>query len=210
MGGKRIAAAIGVMAGAGLLTGCCLFSGNPTVTIIGPTTAIVGQAVTFMAQATGGGGTYTYVWMGATGQGAMATATFTSAGQQIVMVTVTDNCGKTASAQWAVTVTGGNGTGNLTGTWQGEIVEFTGRVFEMRLSLVHAGTTLQGTAYHAGRASAGSGSVIDSQIMFQFPFWFNTAFNAVLTGTVTADGRQMSGTWRVGTTIQHNWRLTKI
>ncbi|MEW6217305.1 MAG: PKD domain-containing protein [Candidatus Bipolaricaulota bacterium] len=208
MGGKRFVAAIGVLVGAGLLTGCCLFSGDPTVTLMGPTTATVGQPVTFMAQATGGGGQYTYVWMGAMGQGQMATATFTSPGQQIVMVTVTDNCGKSASAQWPITVTGDSQGGNLTGTWQGEIVEFTGRVFELRLSLVHAGQTLQGTAYHAGRASTGSGTFIGTQIMFQFPFWFNTAVNAVLTGTVM--GNEMSGTWRIGTTIQHTWRLTKI
>ncbi len=208
MGGKRIVAAFSVLVGAGVLTGCCLFSGNPTVTLMGPSTATVGQSVTFMAQATGGGGTYTYVWMGAMGQGQMATATFTSPGQQVVMVTVTDNCGKTASAQWPVTVTGDSPGGNLTGTWQGEIVEFTGRVFELRLSLVHAGQTLQGTAYHAGRASTGSGTLIGTQIMFQFPFWFNTAVNAVLTGTVM--GNEMSGTWRIGTTIQHTWRLTKI
>jgi hypothetical protein len=103
---------------------------------------------------------------------------------------------------------GGSVGPELTGTWQGEIVEFTGRVFELRLSLYHAGQTLQGTAYHAGRASTGSGTLIGTQIMFQFPFWFNTAVNAVLTGTVT--GNEMSGTWRIGTTIQHTWRLTKI
>jgi PKD repeat protein len=208
MGGKRIVAAFGVLVGAGLLTGCCLFSGDPTVTLMPSTaSAKVGETVTFMAQATGGGGQYTYVWMGAMGQGQMATATFQSPGTQMVSVTVTDNCGKSATAMTYVNVGGSVGP-ELTGTWQGEIVEFTGRVFELRLSLYHAGQTLQGTAYHAGRASTGSGTLIGTQIMFQFPFWFNTAVNAVLTGTVT--GNEMSGTWRIGTTIQHTWRLTKI
>ncbi len=208
MGGKRIVAAIGVLVGAGLLTGCCLFSGDPTVALMGPSTATVGQSVTFIATATGGGGTYTYVWMGAMGQGQMATATFSSPGQQVVMVTVTDNCGKSASAQWPITVTGDSPGGNLTGTWQGVIVEFTGREYEFRLSLVHAGQTLQGTAYQGGRASTGSGTLIGTQIVFQFPFWTNTALTAVIEGTVT--GNNMQGTWKVGTTRQQAWWLTKI
>jgi len=33
MGGKRVAAAMSVLATAGLLTGCCLFSGTATVTV---------------------------------------------------------------------------------------------------------------------------------------------------------------------------------
>jgi PKD repeat protein len=209
MGGMRIAAAIGVVVGAGLLTGCCLFSGTPTVTIMGPTTATAGTPVMFTATATGGSGPYTYMWSFG-GAGAMASHTFASAGTHTIGVTVTDNCGRTATAMWTVTVTGdgGGGAGNLTGMWQGEIIEFTGRVFEMRLALTHAGATLQGTAYHAGRASVGTGSVIGNTIVFQFPFWFAPAVNAVLTGTVM--GNEMSGTWRVGTTVQQAWRLVRF
>lgn len=208
MGGKRIVAAIGVLVGAGLLTGCCLFSGEPTVTLMGPSTATVGQSVTFMAQVTGGGGTYTYVWMGAMGQGAMATATFTSPGQQIVMVTVTDNCGKTASAQWPVTVTGDSGgVGNLTGNWTGTIIDITNRQYQFSLQLTHAGTAVQGTAFHGTASATLLGSVIGDQIMFEFQWWFNAAITARFVGTIV--GSNMSGQWFVGRTLNGTWTVRK-
>lgn len=53
MGGKRVVAALGMFVGAGLLPGCCLFRGNPEVTITGPSTATTGTAVTFTANVTG-------------------------------------------------------------------------------------------------------------------------------------------------------------
>lgn len=208
MGGKRFVAAIGVLVGAGLLTGCCLFSGDPTVTLMGPTTATVGQPVTFMAQATGGGGQYTYVWMGAMGQGQMATATFTSPGQQIVMVTVTDNCGKSASAQWPVTVTGDSGgVGNLTGTWTGTIIDPRPLQWQFSLQLTHAGTAIQGTAFHGTFSSTLSGSLIGDQIMFEFQWWTNAAIIARFVGTVV--GNNMSGEWFIGRTYNGTWRLRK-
>jgi len=143
MGGKRIVAAFSVLVGAGLLTGCCLFSGNPTVTIMGPSTATTGTAVSFTATATGGGGTYTYMWSFG-GSGSMATHTFTSPGMHTIGVTVTDNCGKTASAMWSVNVTEGTG-GGLTGMWSGTFFDRRGVPYTFQLQLMHVGTTVTGT-----------------------------------------------------------------
>ncbi|QAA76698.1 MAG: hypothetical protein BIP78_0932 [Candidatus Bipolaricaulis sibiricus] len=208
MGGKRVAAAIGVVVGAGLLTGCCLFSGNPTVTIMGPSTATVGQSVTFMAQATGGGGTYTYVWMGAMGQGAMATATFTSPGSQVVMVTVTDNCGKTASAQWTVTVTGDSPSGNLSGMWSGTIYDNRGDSMQFSLQLTHVGTNVTGTAYGGGLSSSGSGSYAAGQFQFQFQWWRTTTV-VTLVGTYNPGANELSGDWMIGGLRGGSWRVRR-
>lgn len=207
MGGMKLAAAMGVLVGAGLLTGCCLFSGNPTVTIMGPTTATVGQQVTFVAQATGGGGTYTYVWQGVMGQGAMATHTFQSPGQHMVGVTVTDNCGKTASAQMYVTVTGDQGGGNLTGLWTGTLYE-QGIPYQFQLQLTHVGTSVTGMAFIVGASSPGSGSYAGGQFMFQFQIP-GTAVSCVLVGTYNPYANELSGDWTVGGIKFGTWRVRR-
>ncbi len=211
MSGKRLAATFGVLVGAGLLTGCCLFSGNPTVQIMASTTlARVGETVTFVAQATGGSGSYAYVWKGAIGQGPMGTAAFQSAGEKMVGVTVTDSCGRSSQqAQMYIVVTD-DVFDALTGVWEGEMAEPDGDVFEVRLQLFHRGNTLQGNAYHGGRASIGTGSIIGGQVMFQFPFWYDTARTVVLIGTVNAAGNEMKGTWGGTGCPTCTWRVVKI
>lgn len=209
MGGRSILTVMGISAGAALLTGCCLFSANPTVTLtVSPMPATVGQTVVFSARADGGKPPYSYEWSGVVGSGRTATATFQAAGQYTVGVEVIDSCGKRAQDEVLVVVGGDPAGGNVTGTWQGEIVEFTGRVFEIRLSLVQAGSTLQGSAYQGGRASVGSGSVIGTQFMFSFKFWYDATRDAVLIGTVM--GNEIRGTWRVGNTVQQSWWVRKI
>lgn len=209
MGGKRIVAAFSVLVGAGLLTGCCLFSGNPTVTLMGPSTATVGQAVTFMAQATGGGGTYTYVWAGVMGQGAMATHTFQSAGQQTVGVTVTDNCGKIATAQMYVTVTGEQGGGgNLTGMWSGTIFDNRGANTIFDLQITHVGTSVTALVRVEGASSNGTGSYAAGQFMLQFQ-WPYTTTMVLLQGTYNPYASELSGDWMVGGLRIGTWRVRR-
>lgn len=209
MGGTRLLAAIGVLASVGLLAGCCLFSGAPAVTLTASTlSANVGQTVVFTARASGGKAPYQYEWSGIVASGRTASASFAAPGSYVVGVEVIDSCGKRAEDEVMIVVTGDSPGSNLTGTWQGEIVEFTGRVFEIRLSLVQAGNTIQGTAYQAGRASSGSGSIIGNPFMFTFKFWYDTTRDATLTGTVM--GNEIRGTWRVGNTVQQSWWVRKI
>jgi hypothetical protein len=211
MGAKRIVAAFGVLVGAGLLAGCCVFSGNPGVRIMASTaSARIGETVTFVAEATGGSGSYTYVWVGAIGQGPMGTAVFQSAGEKMAGVTVTDSCGRSSQqAQMYIAVTD-DVFDALTGVWEGEMVEPDGDVFEVRLQLFHRGNTLQGNAYHGGRSSIGTGSVIGDQVMFQFPFWFDATRTVVLIGTVGATGNEMKGTWGGTGCPTCTWRVVKI
>ncbi|MFZ2349858.1 MAG: PKD domain-containing protein [Candidatus Bipolaricaulis anaerobius] len=191
MGGKRIAAAVLVAVGAGLLTGCCLFSGAPTVSIMGPSTATVGTAVTFTATATGGSSPYTYTWS-VGGSGSTVNYTFTSAGTQTIGVTVTDNCGKQASAMWPVTVSeGSGGGGNLTGMWNGTLY-LQGAPYQFALQLAHQNQSVVGTAFIAGLSSPGSGSYTAGQFMFQFELPGSQDM-LTLTGTYNPYANQLSG-----------------
>lgn len=211
MGARRVFGAFGALVGVGLLTGCCAFSENPVVRIMASTTsARIGEMVTFVAEATGGSGPYTYVWVGATGQGPMGTAVFQSAGEKMAGVTVTDRCGKSSQqAQMYIVVTD-EVFDALTGVWEGEMAGLDGNVFEVRLQLFHRGNTLQGNAYHSGRSSIGIGSVIGDRVMFQFPFWHDTTRTVVLIGTVDVPGNEMKGTWGGTGCPTCTWWVLKI
>ncbi|MBC7220078.1 PKD domain-containing protein [Candidatus Bipolaricaulota bacterium] len=207
MGGKRVAAALGVLVGAGLLTGCCLLSGNPTVTISGPSTATTGTPVTFTATATGGSAPYTYMWS-IGGSGSTVTHTFTSAGSHTIVVTVTDNCGKSATAMWPVTVSEGAGGGNLTGMWNGTIYDNRGDSMQFSLQLTHVGTNVTGTAYGGGLSSTGSGSYAAGTFQFQFQWWRTTTI-VTLVGTYNPYANELSGDWMVGGVRGGSWRVRR-
>ncbi|MCX7750823.1 MAG: PKD domain-containing protein [Candidatus Bipolaricaulota bacterium] len=206
MAGKWIAA-VGALVGAGVLTGCCLFSGNPTVTIMGPTTATVGVPVTFTATATGGGGTYTYQWsFGASGP--TATYTFTAAGTQTIGVTVTDNCGKQATTMHTATVSEGTGGGgNLTGLWTGTLYD-QGIPWDFRLQLNHSGTSVTGLASIGGATSPGTGSYVNGQFTFQFQAPGSAVF-IVLVGSYNPYANELSGEWTVGGINFGSWRVRR-
>jgi hypothetical protein len=208
MGGKRIAAAVLVAVGAGLLTGCCLFSGAPTVSIIGPSTATVGTAVTFTATATGGGGTYTYQWSFG-GSGSTVNHTFTSAGTQTIGVTVTDNCGKQASAMLTVTVSeGSGGGGNLSGMWNGTIYDNAGANIPFALQINHVGTNITATVTVDFATSPGSGSYAAGRFMLQFQ-WPRTPTMVTLDGTYNPYANELSGDWLIGGSRIGTWRVQR-
>ena len=192
---------------AGLLAGCCLFSGTPTVVISGPTSATVGQPVTFTANATGGTAPYTYTWsFGATG--ATVTYTFTSAGTQTIGVTVTDNCGKSASAMYTVTVTEGQQSGSISGRWVGTISDNTGTTVQFELQLSQVGVSVTGTAYIGGLASPGNGTYSGGQFQFQFQ-WPTTTVIVTLVGSYNAYANELAGDWMVGGQRGGSWRVRR-
>ncbi|MBO0888941.1 PKD domain-containing protein, partial [Candidatus Bathyarchaeota archaeon] len=85
-----------------------------SVTASGPTSATIGQAVTYTASATGGTSPYTFAWTAtggspSSGTGSSFTTTFNSAGTFTVTVTATDGNSKTASNSVTVTVGGVSG-----------------------------------------------------------------------------------------------------
>ncbi len=207
MGGKQVLAAMGVVAGAGLLTGCCLFSGIPTVTISGPSTATTGTPVTFTATATGGSAPYTYMWS-VGGSGSTVVHTFTAAGSHTIVVTVTDNCGKSATAMWTVTVSEGTGGGgNLTGLWTGTLYE-QGVPWQFQLQLNHSGTSVVGMAFIGGASSPGSGSYVNGQFTFQFQAPGSAVF-IVLVGSYNPYANELSGEWTVGGINFGSWRVRR-
>lgn len=211
----RTTGALGVLVSVGLLSGCCLFRGSPTVQIVASTaSARIGEAVTFAALATGGSGSYTYQWTGASGQGPIATAIFQSPGERVIAVMVTDSCGRVSQQARAYVNVIDDVLSELTGLWEGELAnpgaEPDGEVLEIRVLLFHRGNSLQGNAYHAGRASIGTGSVIGDQVMFEFPFWYDTSRRVVLTGTVDIARDVMRGTWGGSDCATCTWRLVKV
>ncbi len=208
MGGIRTMAAVGVVVGAGFLAGCCLFSGPPTVTIMGPTTAPVGTAVTFTATATGGGGTYTYMWSFG-GSGSMATHTFPSVGTHMVGVTVTDNCGRSATAMVSVTVTeGAGGGGNLTGMWTGMIFDNQGVNTSFDLQITHVGTNVTALVRVLLMTSTGTGSYAAGRFMLNFQ-WPATDTMVLLQGTHNPHANELSGDWMVGGLRMGTWRVRR-
>lgn len=175
---------------------------------MGPPSATVGTPVTFTATATGGGGPYTYAWSFG-GSGAMATHTFTSAGTHTIGVTVTDNCGKTASAMWSVTVTeGSGGSGNLTGMWHGTIFDNRGASQQFDLQLTHVGTTVTGTVFTGGLSSVGSGSYAAGQFQMHFQ-WPRTTTMVLLIGTYNQFADELSGDWMIGGVRGGTWRVRR-
>ncbi|MBC7170478.1 PKD domain-containing protein [Candidatus Bipolaricaulota bacterium] len=207
MGGKRIAAAIGVVVGAGLLTGCCLFSGTPTVTIGGPSTATTGTPVTFTATATGGSAPYTYTWSFG-GSGSTVTHTFTSTGGQTIGCTVTDSCGKLAQAMWTVTVSEGTGGGNLTGMWSGTMYDPGGNSYILQLQITHVGTNVTATVYFLSATTQGSGSYAAGQFFLNFQWPYSTLI-ATLSGTYNPYADELSGDLIIGGTKQGSWRVRR-
>ncbi|MBC7115016.1 MAG: PKD domain-containing protein, partial [Archaeoglobi archaeon] len=114
------------------------------MTISGPSSATTGQPVTFTATATGGSVPYTYTWsFGATGP--TATYTFSTAGSHTIGVTVTDNCGKIASAMHTVSVTESQ-SGTISGRWVGTISDNRGVTVQFELQLSQVGVSVTGTA----------------------------------------------------------------
>jgi PKD repeat protein len=73
------------------------------VSILGPTSATVGNAVQYTAQVTGGISPYTYSWNNGS-TGSSATYTWSSEGTYTVSVTVRDASGQRASGSLTVTV----------------------------------------------------------------------------------------------------------
>ncbi len=200
------------LAGLGLtLMGCCLLSGNPTVTSVSymPQPATAGQPVTFTAQASGGSPPYTYQWSFG-GSGSTAMWTFTSPGTYPVSVTVMDNCGKAAVGTVNVTVTGESpgGSGNLSGTWRGSLYDPRGLSYEMTLRIDQAGTQLIGTVYLFGYSSPGSGSFIGGRFMFSFQ-WPGTAIVANLVGTYNAGLDELRGDLMVGGDKYGTWDVRR-
>lgn len=192
----------------GTLVGCCLFSGNPTVTITGPSSTTTGQSVTFTATATGGTAPYNYAWsFGATGP--TATYTFNAAGSHTIGVTVTDNCGKTASAMYTVSVSEGSaGAGNISGRWVGTISDIDGDTIQFELQLSQVGVSVTGTAFVQGLASPGSGTFSGGQFQFQFQ-WPTTAIIVTLVGSYNPYASELTGDWFVGGQRQGNWRVRR-
>lgn len=193
------------LAGGGL-AGCCLLSGNPTVTISGPSSATTGQPATFTATATGGSAPYTYTWsFGATG--ATATYTFSTAGSHTIGVTVTDNCGKTASAMHTVSVTESQ-SGNISGRWVGTISDNTGTTVQFELQLSQVGVSVTGTAFIGGLSSTGNGTFSGGQFQFQFQ-WPATTVLVTLVGSYNPYADELSGDWLVGGQRGGFWRVRR-
>lgn len=208
MGGTRIVVAISVLAAAGLLTGCCLLSGTPTVSIAGPSAATTGTPVTFTATASGGREPYTYLWsFGASG--ATVTHTFTSAGTQTIGVTVTDSCGKSASAMWSVNVTEGTGGGgNLTGMWSGTMYDPGGGSYILQLQITHVQTNITATVYFLNATTIGSGSFAAGTFTLNFQ-WPYTTVIATLSGTYNPYADELAGDLIIGGTRQGSWRVRR-
>lgn len=122
-----------------------------------------------------------------------------------IMVTVTDSCGKSASAMWSVSVTEGTGGGgNLTGLWTGTIYNNEGLSIRFSLQLSQMGTNVTGTAYGGGRSSPGSGSYAAGQ--FQ---WWGTTTIITLVGTYNPYAEELAGDWMVGGLRGGTWRVCR-
>lgn len=208
MSWKKLFPAAFLLLAGGALTGCCLLSGTPTVTISGPTSATVGQPVTFTATATGGTAPYNYVWsFGATG--ATATYTFSTAGTQTIGVTVTDNCGKTANAMYTVTVSEGTGgAGNITGRWVGIISDNRGTTVQFEMQIQQVGVTVTASVFIGGLASTGNGSFANGQFQLQFQ-WPATTVVVTLVGSYNPYASELYGDWLVGGQEGGSWRVRR-
>jgi len=208
MSWKKLFPAAFLLLAGGALTGCCLFSGTPTVSISGPTSATVGQPVTFTATATGGTAPYNYVWsFGATG--ATATYTFSTAGTQTIGVTVTDNCGKTANTMYTVTVSEGTGgAGNITGRWVGTISDNRGTTVQFEMQIQQVGVTVTASVFIGGLASTGNGSFANGQFQLQFQ-WPGTTVVVTLVGSYNPYASELYGDWLVGGQKGGSWRVRR-
>lgn len=208
MSWKKLFPAAFLLLAGGALTGCCLLSGTPTVTISGPTSATAGQPVTFTATATGGTAPYNYVWsFGATG--ATATYTFSTAGTQTIGVTVTDNCGKTAYTMYTVTVSEGTGgAGNITGRWVGTISDNRGTTVQFEMQIQQVGVTVTASVFIGGLASTGNGSFANGQFQLQFQ-WPGTTVVVTLVGSYNPYASELYGDWLVGGQKGGSWRVRR-
>jgi len=208
MSWKKLLVSAFVLLGSAALAGCCLLSGSPNVTIAGPTSATVGQPVTFAATASGGTAPYTYLWsFGASG--ATATYTFTAAGTQTVGVTATDNCGKTATAMYTVTVSEGTGgAGNISGRWVGTISDNRGVTVQFEMQLSQVGVTVTASVFLGGLASTGNGSYANGQFQLQFQ-WPGTTVVVTLVGSYNPYASELYGDWLVGGQRGGSWRVRR-
>ncbi|MGB9757201.1 MAG: PKD domain-containing protein [Candidatus Bipolaricaulaceae bacterium] len=179
---------------------------EPTVTMSGPTSATVGQPLTFTATATGG--TYTYAWsFGASGP--TATYTFTAPGTQTIGVTVTDNCGKSATAMYTGAVSeGSGGTGNLTGRWVGTISDNRGVTGQFEMQLQQVGVNVTASVFIGGLATTGNGSYANGQFQLQFQ-WPGITIVVTLVGSYNPYASELYGDWLVGGQKGGSWRVRR-
>jgi len=84
---------------------------------------------------------------------------------------------------------------DVTGNWQGDLVDATNVRFELRLSLQQSGSSLIGTLWlenHSHTISSGTVNESTGQVVIQFTYWRN-AQTLVLRGVV--QGNRMAGKW---------------
>lgn len=205
---KKFFSGLFLFLSAGTLAGCCLLSGNPTVTISGPASATAGQPVTFTATATGGTSPYTYSWsFGASGP--TATYTFAAAGTQTIGVTVTDNCGKSATAMQTINVSEGTGgAGNLTGRWVGTISDNRGVTVQFEMQLQQVGVSVTASVFIGGLATTGNESYGNGQFQLQFQ-WPGTTVVVTLVGSYNPYASELYGDWLVGGQKGGSWRVRR-
>lgn len=199
---KRLFSVGCLLLSGGALTGCCLFSGAPIVTISGPTSATVGEPVSFTATAFGGTPPYTFLWsFGATGQS--VTYTFNVAGQQKIGVMVTDSCGRTASAIHTVEV-----SENLTGRWIGTISRIWGWTTQLEMQLRQVGVTVTANVFVGGSPTIGNGSFANGQFQLSFQ-WPGSTVGVTLVGSYNPFADELSGEWYVGGQLYGTWRVRR-
>lgn len=205
MRGARWVGVFGVVGLAGLLAGCCLFSGVPTVNFsYSPSEPMARSAVQFSGQSTGTITSWNWEFGdGGTSSSQNPSHTYQKGGTYNVRLTVTDNCGKVATATRTAVV-----AANLSGTWQGTFWD--GAVpLQLSLQLSHgSGGGISGTVFIAGVAvPISSGSFVGGQFRAAFVIGFD---NFALVGQYEPSGDRLSGYWEWGGFRQWEWSATRM
>jgi len=205
MKGARWVSAFAVVGLGGLLAGCCLFSGTPTVEFsYSPSEPMARSAVQFSGQSTGTITSWNWEFGdGGTSSSQNPSHTYQRGGTYNVRLTVTDNCGKVASRERTITV-GVSLTGNWRGTfWDGAIP------LDLSLNIHHSsGGSISGSVSIAGLTlSITSGSYIGGSFRASFVIGRDTL---TLVGRYEASSDALSGHWEVGGARGWEWSATRL